>query len=87
MRSLEGGRHHDLDQVDPEHVNKIGRETSWDDLKDVPFRGEPSHSKEEIIMQEMDRLAAFGRKPQETLKEESVEDFEGMDLSEISKTF
>ena len=86
MRSLEGSRHHDLDQVDPEHVNKSGRETSWDDLKDVPFRGESRYSKEEI-MQEMDKLAAFGQKSQEAPKEESAEDYKGMDLSEISKTF
>jgi hypothetical protein len=86
MRSLESSRHHDLDQVDPEHVNKIGRETSWDDLKDVPFRGESRHSKEEI-MQEMDRLAAFGQKVEKKPKEESVEDFEGMSLSDISETF
>ena len=86
MRSLEGGRHHDLDQVDPEHMNKIGREISWDDLKDVPFSGEPKRSREEL-MQEMDRIAAFGQKTQERPKEESVDDFKGMDLSDISETF
>ena len=86
MRSLESSRHHDLDQVDPEHVNKISRETSWDDLKDVPFRGESRHSKEEI-MQEMDRLAAFGRKVEKKPKEESIDDYKGMSLSDISETF
>lgn len=42
MRSIEGGRRHDLDQVDPEHMNKIERENSWNSVKNVPFRGEES---------------------------------------------
>lgn len=44
MRSIEKTRSRDLDMVDPEHLNKVGRESSWDDLKNVPFAGNQSQS-------------------------------------------
>ena len=84
MRSLESSRHHDLDQVDLEHVNKIGRETSWDDLKDVPFRGESRHLSRDEVLQRMDEAAKFGKQAREKREDE---DLSGMSLSEISETF
>jgi hypothetical protein len=40
MYSLEK-RHRsaDLDQGDPEHLDRVATETTWDDLKKVPFKG------------------------------------------------
>ena len=84
MRSLESSRHHDLDQVDPEHVGKIGRETSWDDLKNVPFSGESKHLSRDEVLQRMDEAAKFGKQAREKREDE---DLSGMSLSEISETF
>ena len=41
MRSLEKShRNADMDQADPEHINRETTEFSWDDLKTVPFSGD-----------------------------------------------
>lgn len=87
MRSLESSRHHDLDQVDPEHVSRETRETSWDDLKNVPFGGEPTPSKDEVLKR-MDEVSKFGHSSQEKPAEKHEdEDLSGMSLSDISETF
>ena len=61
MRSLESRRHHDMDQVDLEHVSRIGRETTWDDLKNVPFMGDDPDKKKEALLKRMDEIGSFGR--------------------------
>ncbi len=84
MRSLESRRHHDLDQVDPEHMSRETRETSWDDLKNVPFSGEPKHLSRDEVLQKMNEAAKFGKQAREKREDE---DLSGMSLSEISETF
>lgn len=47
MRSLEKShRSTDIDQVDPEHINRVAAESSWDDLSKVPFSGNQQQTQE-----------------------------------------
>ena len=98
MRSLESRRHHDMDQVDPEHVNRISRETTWDDLKNVPFVGDNQEKRREDILKRMDDIGSFGRGSRtgnvptpdiNHSEEQRAKDEEGFhkSLSEISETF
>ena len=94
--SLEKSHHNtDMDQVDAEHLNRESKETTWADLQNVPFAGEPKVSREELLAK-MDRITSFGR---ETRNKEKVqnnreatsvkkEDYDpDVNLSDISATF
>ena len=74
MRSLERSRSKDLDQVDPEHMRRESAEFSWDDLKNVPFRGNSNNPREGqrdlgVILEELEDSLL----DDETRKEREIE--------------
>ena len=97
MRSLEKmHRNRDLDQVDPEHINRVEKETTWDDLKNVPFMGGQINKDElraQEILRRMDEVGSFGKRARDNRGSQQAEkirdksDYDNMSLSDISSTF